>query len=382
MRELFEWVERMRSVRAPAKPTEQLPLSLRYHRVAVPSPLDFDRSLIRVMDTGSRVQLFGNLPCSLSVLCWADNAGRRDMRTDQAIATQIGGLMTLALNRRVRVASDEVPIGMEGSDTKSFISSQVNDRELTGPLPENPQDAIEATLKQLLGLPQADRGPLGAAIDLHYASTLLHDVDLNAAYALVVAGIETLSRHFRDPATEWGEWNEAERFDKVFEQLFLSEEQKDRLRTEILKDKHLRLRQGFADYVCERLQDDFWSASVQDYTPALRMRQPGVAEFDKFTEGRAISIEQFVPSNRTVLRRRLLAAYDARSLYVHEGGRRVDSMTSLLAAIPIDQKPTAPVEFAGLRRILLALIRAELEAWSEPVELPGFALLHQMPEDE
>jgi hypothetical protein len=82
---------------------------------------------------------------------------------------------------------------------------------------------------------------IGAAAELHYASTLLFDLDPNAAYALCVAGLERLSRAYGAAPAEWAAWEDAQRLDRVFEELSLSESQQDRLRQELLKNRHLRL---------------------------------------------------------------------------------------------------------------------------------------------
>src|SRR5680860_347292 len=119
MEEFFEWIERLDALDKPSD--ERLPpaISVRYQRVAAPTPLDFENSVVRVLGTERQVDLFGDLPGYLSVLCWADTSpsGSSDMLRDQQIATGLGGLFTLALDRRVRVASTEVTVGMESSDT-------------------------------------------------------------------------------------------------------------------------------------------------------------------------------------------------------------------------------------------------------------------------
>ena len=232
--------------------------------------------------------------------------------------------------------------------------------ELMGPIPSDAQATIESLFKKLLGVPEEHRGALGAAVDLHYAAVLLHDLDLNAAYALAVAGIETLSRHFGDLRSDWSDWAESARFDRVFDELALLQEQRDRLRQEMLADRQLRLRQGFAQYASERLPDDFWTLNVRDFVPNITMTSEGVARFEPVSESDVLPIERLVPVNRSLLRRRLLAAYDARSAYVHEGGQTVNAWTSLLATIPMPASAKTPIEFAGLRRILTALIEREL----------------------
>jgi hypothetical protein len=125
----------------------------------------------------------------------------------------------------------------------------VLDRSLAGPLWPGSQADIDTVLKQLFGLGPDDRDAIGAAIELHYAATLLYDVEPpNAAYALAIAGLEHLSRAYGAAPVEWPDSEHADRLDKVFLDLALTSEQSERLRAELLLNRHLRLRQTFATY--------------------------------------------------------------------------------------------------------------------------------------
>ena len=379
MRELRQWMQRLATV-GGAEPPNSGSLRPVMHRVAAPSRLDFDNSVVRVVDTGAEVELFGTLPSCLSLLCWADLAEHADHLGDIAVATQLGAVMTMATNRRVRVASAETSIHMEGTQSYTFLPAVIVDRELAGPLPEDAKERIEALLQRIIGLEEPDLVTIGNALDLHYASVLLHDVDLNAAYALAVAGIETLAQRYGTTSTDWGHWDQAPRFDAAFDAAGLTDDQRISMRDALLHERHLGLRQRFASYVCDRLPPTWWTTTVQDYIPSLEMQPTGMARLTGQTPADTWPIDQFVPRDAATLRRRVLATYDARSSYVHVGGRSVSAMTTMSAAIG-DQAPAkTPLDFIGLRRILCALIDLELADRAELCDLPALRLLHDAPD--
>jgi hypothetical protein len=380
MKEFFAWAARMAEVQTPEDAAGSLPISERLRRVVSPSPLNWDRSVVRVVSTDHAVHATGTTPQALSVLVWPDLVGVTDMAHDQLLATQLGALITFALDRRVQVASTEQPLSMTGSSVTNFIPGQANDRELMGPLPAEPKSAFEDTARAVLGLRERDRGPIGAAIDLHYASTLLLDTDLNAAYALAVAGIETLSRHYNDLEFSWNDWDEAPHLDSVFAELELSVDQADRLRSELIEGRHLKLRQTFATYVADSLPDRFWELEMQDYLPTYSFAPDESTVFTGLDAAEQLRLDRFVPRDRSAFRRRLLATYDARSSYVHTGRRGVSESQTMatLAGSPGDET-RRPLEYLVVRRILRTLAQHELARRSDDVPLPGLILLHEQP---
>lgn len=278
MRELREWLRRVATI-DESQPPESIHLRSVLNRVASPSSLDFDQSVVRIQDTGTEAHLFGNLPARLSVLVWPDLADRVDLIGDINVATQLGAVMSMATDRRVRVASSETPLSMEGTQRYTFIPSVVTDRELSGPLPADTKERIETLLGLMVGLSEEDAGPIGSALDLHYASILLHDVDLNAAYALAVAGIEALAAAYGSYPREWENWEQATRFEAAFDEAGLSDEQRATMKIALLHEKYIGLRQRFASYACDRLPRDWWTTTVQDYTPSFTMQPDGSTTF-------------------------------------------------------------------------------------------------------
>ena len=269
---------------------------------------------MRIVNTGQTLYTFGQVPSHFGVLVWLDRIPEGQSLGDQALAAQIGAVLTLATNRRIQVAASDVTLTMEGSTERTFLpSAHVLDSSLAGPVPADVQSRFERLVGALYGLDPRDRGVIGAATELHYASTLLFDVDPNAAYALCVAGMERLSRAYGNAPAEWSAWEDAPRLDRVFADLSLSAEQVQRLREEILANRHLRLRQTFASYITASLLETFWDAEVECYVPSIRMEPTGRSAFEQMQPGVSTPMDRFVSRDRQTLRAQLLASYDARA---------------------------------------------------------------------
>lgn len=375
MDELYSWADGLRSLKA--SDTEEAPhFTVHMHRISVPSPLDFDGSVVRVVSTGGGIGIFGQYPQSESVLVWPDSRLSSDTGYARAVATQLGAIMTMALDRRCQIGSNEVAMSMDGSEIQNFIPAQVSDRELVGPVPTESQALLEKTLTRVLGLKDEDRATLGAALELHYAAVILYDSDLNAAYALAVAGLETLSQRYGGYVPVWTDWDESKTLDKTFVDIGITGEDADRIRQQLMKGRHLKLRQTFAGYIADHLPDSFWDVELQDFLPTYDMSPAGEAAFHGLEASARTPISSFVPRDRSVLRKRVLASYDARSVFVHAGARRVDELSTMVAMVSDDAPAKQPLEFLAVRRILRALIEVELGARSQDGELPSVKLFH------
>lgn len=376
MKELFDWLQRLAAVEQEA-PQQTPEVHENFHRVFAPSPLDFDGSIVRVVDARQEVYSFGRVPGRLSVLAWPDVGSQPNQLDGQAIAAQLGAILTLATNRRVEVAASDVPLTMEGTSERVFLpTGSLVDRSLGGPINVDARAGLEETLGLLLGLSESDRDVVGAAIELHYAATLLFDVEPNAGYALAIAGLERLSRSYGEPPIEWAAWEHAPRLDRAFADVGLTDQQINRLRDELLQDRHMRLRQTFASYVAESLPADFWLCRLEDFAPTLTMAPNGAATFSGMAPETPVPITRLVPSDPTTLRRRLLSSYDARSSYVHDGRRRPVMATTVTQLVGKESVPSAPIEFAGMRAILRTLVVAEAKKRSQPRSLPRMLLMH------
>jgi hypothetical protein len=269
MQELFDWLGRLETLETSPQTST---IHEHFHRVFAASALDFDGSVVRMVDTGQEALSFGRIPGRLSVLAWPDAGSGAQSLEDQAVAAQLGAVLTLATNRRVEVAASDLPLTMEGTTQRTFLPTNLLlDRSLAGPIEVDTRAELVATLSRFYGLATSDRVVLGAATELHYAAALLFDVEPNAAYAMAIAGLERLSRAYGDAPVDWSVWEQATRLDRVFADLALTDEQIGRLRHELLQDRHLRLRQTFASYAAQSLTDDFWQLELEDFVPALTM---------------------------------------------------------------------------------------------------------------
>lgn len=377
MRELIEWLDRLDELVAAGHGEFEEHLK----RVSAPFHLDFDQSVVRFIDPDQTVWSFGALPTQLAVMAWFDKAGSGGFTEDQSIAAQLGALLTIATNRRVEVAATDFSTTMEGTTQRNFLrSSSILDRALIGPFGGNPRDAFELVLKKVRGLDASDLDAIGSAISLHYAAVLLFDTDADAAYALAVAGIERLSREYASTTAEWSWWEDSGRLDSVFAELALTSLQAARLREELLKNKQLRLRQTFTAYVLGQLSSEFWSVGLENFVPGITMMPDGIASADQMIRQELLNVESVVPRDQDVLRRRLLASYDARSTYVHSGiGRRLPIIATTAQLVGQEAPRVAPIEFMGIRAILRNLIWKELNDRSTARELPQFLAVHPSP---
>lgn len=376
MREFYEWAARADQIRADDENREP-PFHNKMRRVLTPSALNLEGSLFRVTPPAQMINPLGTDPQFVSVLLWPDTSNG-GMMQDQVLAAQFGAVISLALDRRIEVAPNEIPLSMEGSDVHNFMSTQLNDAELYGPIAVDPKLAIESTVGDLLGLQEYDRKSIGSAINLHYASTLLLEKDLHASYALAVAGLESLATAYGSKKLGWDDWDEANEFDGLFVELEITDRQADALRNRLLKGKHLKIRQTFASYISTELPKTFWNTRFQNFTPSYTMQPDDGLQYTGKNEGGTVDIEHFVPRDRKVLRRRLLSTYDARSSFVHAGKRdamEVDAI-STLAGRP-NNSSKRPLDYLAVRRILRAMVLAEISSRSIPAPIPDIHLFHE-----
>ncbi|MFG6475815.1 hypothetical protein ACFXP7_05450 [Microbacterium sp. P06] len=373
MAELLDWLDRLEKL---GDEDAQSSHSVHF-RLAASAPVDIDNFVFRAEDAHRQTESLGSVPRSLSILTFLD-AGPQNPYRDQAVAAQLGAVFTLALGRRVQVAAGEMTTRMDGSENVTFIPSSVSGRDLLGPPHGNVRRKIENLLRKIAGLSRADADAVVAACELHYAATQLYDIDLNTAYTLVVAGIETLASHFEAGTTTWESFIEAARWDDVFERLSLNETQRDLLRTELLAGKHFRLRQRFATYVLRQLDPSFWRFAVPDFVPSLTMTAER-SDFTGMTESAPVPMEHLVPKNPDILRRRLLASYDARSKFVHTGSKGLDENSAFVARTGRLTNAKEPLDFTGIRRILEWLLNQEISTRTTPTDLPDLRLRRNSP---
>lgn len=354
------------------------PLSEHIYRVASPSLLDVDDSIVRLDPTDSFARALGTYRTPISLLRWMDPRPNGSPVESQAVASELGALLTFVTDRKVNVAATEITLRMQGSEFTEFMPAAINDTGLVGPIQVDVRKGVELTSRYLRGLSPDDAVAIGGAIDLHYAAVLLHDSDVNTASTLVVAGIETLVTRFGQAEPVWADYADGPRFDARFAELGLSEVQAEQLRLEILQGQHLRLQQRFVSYVLAGLKDKFWETKVEHFTPGLEMDPKGNSRFLGYTLADTRPIGNWVPQDRSLLKRRLAATYAARSRYVHAGSKSHNLGTALESATglstPSDQGKV-PLAFAGLRRVLRELIFVEMDKRAKDTPLPEVRLV-------
>jgi hypothetical protein len=164
--------------------------------------------------------------------------------------------------------------------------------------------------------------------------------------------------------------------DRVFTELELTESQAEGLREELVKNRHLRLRQTFTSYVIGSLPDDFWTIEIEDFHPEIRMEPDGTSSFTGMKAGDPVLISRLVPRDGDTLRRRLLVSYDARSSYVHDGSGRSSMQSTVTQLLASDPEPKTPIAFAALRAMLRSLLLTEMTARSTPTDLPEVQMIN------
>lgn len=98
--------------------------------------------------------------------------------------------------------------------------------------------------------------------------------------------------------------------------------------------------------------DPFWRKSVEDFVPELSMTSHGSGVVTGMTETAATPIEHLVPRDADVLRRRILATYDARSKFVHTGSRNINQESAFIAPSGRAAKRTDPSSLSACAAFL------------------------------
>lgn len=347
-----------------------------FRRVLVPGtePLDISGTLVRLQPISAIDPAHtwpGRVPHSLSVAEWLMPTASAVSPAD--VATDLSALLTFVANRRIEVLGNEYDVVREGTSQRIFLpGAQIPDRSLYGTLPLGIKDDLIGTLSALASLQSDDLRHIAAAMALHYDACLIMESDSTGAYAMLVGGLEALSRGFGSPPADWLDWDDHVRWDDAFARLGLGTEAVQTLRKMLVEDKQIRLRRTFAEYASTRLPDEFWSGVIEDPTPGFRMEADRFTFSPEHSRSERVPIALLVPSDRGQLRRSLLRSYDVRSDYVHQGARGFE-VHHAVAALGGAQEGE-PVPFAGLRYMLTTLIRRELSGRSDEYELPDVVI--------
>ncbi|WP_194927235.1 hypothetical protein [Catenulispora pinisilvae] len=319
----------------------------------------------------------GMPPESMSVVQWCAAGQPGDHLKDSELGASIGTVLSLLLDRRIEVL-EEVPLSMEGAQQTTFVGfNNVFDRRLSSPFEAAGLDArIRDLLSQLVSLAEDDQATLTAAMDLHYGATLLFEKDLAAAYTLIVAGLEVMSRQYGEPPTNWEAWEQARSWDKFARAQGLSDVQAEALRAKLMKSQYLRLKETFVNYVAESLEDGFWEQEWREWIYDVRMPE-GV-----YGEGGSWAVEKhirdFVTQDRGELCGGLRKTYDARSGFVHSGSRAISTANEIYGLVR-HASADRPLPYSVLRSMLAELIKQEVRDRATGFELPEIVMSNDPP---
>lgn len=311
-----------------------------------------------------RVAIPGQMALSMSLLRFIDeDPAHEDQLEDLEVSgSTLGGLLTLVSNRLCQVMPELPPGSVGGAMTPLPIAGAI-DSELGAPMPE--WDEVDSDLRDLLArltsLPKKASTAVSAAIHLHYCASLLLTRDRTGAYALVVAGIETLAMSFGEPPSSWGDWDQSEKWDALFTAQQLSEEQATAIRNRLVQDKHMRLADTFASYAVETLPEGFWDEEVSNYVWGVE------GDSGKFIEGAWMPARHRDPrfgADPDLTRKAFKKAYQVRSKFMHAGQRTVTLADETFGEAPGWERSV--LSFAQARAALRRLILVELETRGSP----------------
>jgi len=368
MHALVDWIKRLKG----AGPDGRFHRNLR--RVIVPgiSPLGLDNCLIRIAPIGRINERPGATPEAVSVIEWIDTESQpKPIDMQREMASSLGALLTLITERRIEVA-EELPLARAGSSGTAFLAYGLAvDRRLYGPIDVDLCVGMKTWLANLASLQGDDVDAIGAAIDLHYGATLLLEKDLSSAYALLVAGIETLSRRYGSPPQEWERWEQSGDWEEFAKELGLTESQREALFSRLMEDRNLRLAETFADYASTRVRDSFWDRPWNEWGFLVNWSADGA----NYMAGDWLSrkkVRDVVPHDREILRTCLKKTYAVRSRFVHEGSRVDFTSQAVAYASKIDVG--RPLPFAVLRSILGELVEVEVHEQASGFDLPNIVI--------
>ncbi|MDP1558891.1 MAG: hypothetical protein Q8K59_12120 [Nitrosomonas sp.] len=292
------------------------------------------------------------------------------------LGADLACLLSLALDRRVIVPVDLATQGPQQQEKIIFLPmAQIVDQDLLGPLPVDAKQRIVTYASAIAGLSSEDQEIIGAACTAYHGALLLFDKEPRAAYTLLVAGIEVLSRQYGSPPTEWKNWEASSNWDKLFSAQCLTVEQIKAIREQLMSDRQLRLGATFREYGSTRPRDCFWDKPLEQWICGI---DANTGAWSPSTKALTRRIADLLPRDRTILKNSLAESYKLRSSVVHEA-KWVELMT-LQPMTPQNQEGVRALSFPVLRVLLSELIWIEIVERTSPVSLPDFQLLRQLPD--
>lgn len=367
MKSLVAWLHRLAAV------TPDPGIEISYFRVAVPGidPLDVENWLLSIDPQGPLgYDLRATGPESWSIMRVPDVPQKEaNIHARHRLGADIACLLSLALERRVVVPNDFTP----PFGKLTFLPvSQAVDQSILGPLPTDAKRRLNTYLSAVAGLFPEDQKFIGDASSAYHGALLVFDREPRAAYTLLVAGIEVLSRRYGSPPTDWTEWEESSAWDAIFALQGLTKEQASAIRHKLMQDKQLKLGATFQNYASSRLSDDFWNKPLDQW---ISGPDANTGQWLPPRNVRSCRVSDFLTFDRNGLRKSLGKSYGLRSSVVHDAAW-VELMTFAPPPAP-PFKSSRPLPFPILRAILAELIWLEISSHSTPASLPNFQLLRK-----
>ena len=368
MKTLITWLRRLAEITPENGPT------VNFFRLLVPGfePLDVEDWLLSIDPQGPLPSdARASCPESLSLIRVPDLPGREtNIHERHRLGVDLACLFSLALNVRVLIPH-AIDINIPQLNKKIFQPfSHIIDPNILGTLPDEPKRRLETYLNGIAGLDFDDLAIINAASSAYYAALLLFDREARAAYTLLVAGIEVLSRKYGAPPTDWAEWEESNSWETFITSQNLTSSQAYALRERLMRDKQLRLGATFRNYAASRLSDAFWEKPWEEWIYGINANDGTWLPANPMSTR---TISDILPKDRIGLQKALGKSYSLRSSIVHEG-EWVELMSLALPPAPTLDL-SRPLPFAILRAILAELIWLEISSRSKPCRLPDFQLL-------
>lgn len=292
MREIGKWLSRI---------ADGIAFKTNQFRLLVPgnTRLSVDNWWVAVDARGPALASHSwGVPQASSTLHILDTQENRSLAEQQRLAAELAAMFSLALGRRVDVPL-EVAISLPPGNRVLFAPyGQVPDRSVVGPIPEGSAELICDITKKVRRLPEKHQEILGDANGLLDATLLLFDREVRAAYTLLIAGIEVLSRAYGNPPTDWHEWHDSAVWDDMFVSEELTAKQKEAVRQRLMKNQHLRLKATFRSYASRTVSESLWDQSLDEWIYEVDASSGAMRE-PRFLAGPKIG--EILPSDRSML---------------------------------------------------------------------------------
>lgn len=289
-------------------------------RIILPAGSDVEMSgLFSVSRSQPLSYYLGRVPESVAFIQWPlPPTLARSLLLEETVSKDIVALLSFVSQRRIVVA-DEVRVAIHGAPSTTFVpTAHKVDSRLYAPIRIGP-DVVWMTLRRILSITDAEQfDSITNAMRLYHSATVVGEVDYSAAYLLLVSSMESLAATFEGSTAKFDEWSEAPRWNKWINEVGLDEDIANKLRSTLIDNNRVRLRQRFIALGLKAATEEFWKLPWESSEPEVvidprsgsRMRGMKAEERNDITPAKI---------RKERLRRLLANVYDHRSALVHAG---------------------------------------------------------------